>query len=91
MEPIYPPKKYIDKNEQMIKVINSIPVEEKKKSTNPPTEKSIKTVIHRVAQGETLYFLSRKFNVSVENLKKWNNLMDNNIDIGQELIISQKE
>ncbi len=36
---------------------------------------------------DTLYSLSKKFKISVENLKKWNNITDNSISIGQVLKI----
>ena len=84
-EEVYAKEKYVDKNEKIIQIINEIPVEKKETISNT----SYST--YRVQQGETLYFLSRKFNVSIDNLKKWNNLLDNGIDIGQELIISPKE
>lgn len=45
------------------------------------------TTTHTVAQGETLYSISKKYNTTVENLKQKNKLMDNAISIGQQLII----
>ncbi|MCL9807353.1 glucosaminidase domain-containing protein [Flavobacterium amniphilum] len=42
---------------------------------------------HTVAQGETLYSISKKYNVTVDTLKTKNNLTDNAISIGQILII----
>ncbi len=42
---------------------------------------------HRVAEGETLYSIARHYNVSVDEIKRWNNLQDNALRIGQELII----
>lgn len=38
---------------------------------------------------EGLYAISKKFNVSVQQLKEWNNLQDDSLSIGQELIISK--
>jgi flagellum-specific peptidoglycan hydrolase FlgJ len=43
--------------------------------------------LYEVQKGETLYAISRKFNISVEDLKKKNNLPDNTISIGQKLIV----
>lgn len=43
--------------------------------------------LHQVQQGETLYSISKKFNISVESLKQKNNLIDNTISIGQRLIV----
>ncbi|WP_242926843.1 LysM peptidoglycan-binding domain-containing protein [Pontibacter vulgaris] len=42
-------------------------------------------MIHTVAAGETLYQISKKYNVTLDELKKWNNLPDNAIKLGQEL------
>ena len=42
---------------------------------------------YEVQPGETLYAISKKFNISVDDLKKKNNLSDNTLSIGQRLII----
>ena len=42
---------------------------------------------HTVQQGETLYSISKKYNITVEQIKKINNLTDNTISIGQTLLI----
>ena len=44
---------------------------------------------YTVVKGDTLYRISRNYGVTVEQLKKWNNLTDNIIGIGQRLIVSQ--
>ena len=54
----------------------------KKKNKKDP---KVKTYI--VEKGDTLYSLSRKFNVSVDSLKEYNGLESNTISIGQELYI----
>ena len=43
---------------------------------------------HTVTKGETLYRLSKQYGVSVEDLKTWNNLVDNTIHVGQQLVVS---
>lgn len=45
---------------------------------------------HIVTKGETLYSISKKYNISVENIKSWNELGNTGLSIGQELIISEK-
>jgi membrane-bound lytic murein transglycosylase D len=45
-------------------------------------------LIHTVLQGETLFRISQRYGVTVEDLKRWNNLSDNNIRIGQELLVN---
>lgn len=44
---------------------------------------------HTVAKGETLYRLSKQYGVSVDDLKAWNNLTNNTIHVGQELIVGK--
>ncbi len=44
---------------------------------------------HTVAKGETLYRLSQQYGVSVEDLKAWNNMTDNTIHVGQQVVVSQ--
>ncbi|WGH75112.1 glucosaminidase domain-containing protein [Tenacibaculum tangerinum] len=42
---------------------------------------------HKVEKGDTLYSIARKYNTSVQRLKEVNGLTDNNISIGQELMV----
>lgn len=49
----------------------------------------VKTQIHEVVPKESLYSISKKYHVSVDELKKWNNLSGDNLKIGQQLIISK--
>ena len=44
-------------------------------------------IIHTVASSETLYGLARKYDVSVGDIKKWNNLSSNSLNIGQKIIV----
>lgn len=44
-------------------------------------------VLYIIQQGDTLYSLSKKFNLSVEELKKINGLKDNTLAIGQKIKI----
>lgn len=41
-----------------------------------------------VAKGDNLSAIARKNNVSVQNIKEWNNLIDANVKVGTQLIIS---
>ncbi|NOS92528.1 MAG: LysM peptidoglycan-binding domain-containing protein [Cyclobacteriaceae bacterium] len=56
------------------------------KSKQPSTDGQT----HVVAQGETLYSIARLYNVSVDDVKKWNNLTENEISLGQSLLIGKK-
>lgn len=42
---------------------------------------------HVVEKGDTLYSLSKKFNITVEELKKINNLLDTTLSLGQIILI----
>lgn len=41
--------------------------------------------MYQVIQGDTLYSISKKFNISVDELRRKNNMIDNAISIGQNL------
>lgn len=45
--------------------------------------------IYTVKKGDTLYHISKIMNCTVGELKKWNNLNDNAISIGQQLMIKK--
>jgi len=51
---------------------------------------SIHYIYHIVKSKETLYSLSKKYETTVEQLKVWNNLDDNHIEIGQKLIVGKE-
>ncbi len=69
---------YVGQKLSIVKSNNSISPE--------VTEKQIK---HTVVQGETLFALSRKYGVSVEDIKKWNKLQTNSLILGQIIIINK--
>lgn len=45
--------------------------------------------LHTVQPGDTLFRIGRKYHVSVEKLRQWNNLIGDTIEVGQKLIIAQ--
>lgn len=55
---------------------------EKKEVVSTSNEKS-----YTVVQGDTLYSLSKKFNLSVDEIRKKNNLKSDSLSIGQQLIL----
>jgi len=62
--------------------------------SKPVEETTTSSSTHTVAAGETLYAISRKYGVSVDELKQQNNLTSNELSVGQELILgvqSEKE
>jgi flagellum-specific peptidoglycan hydrolase FlgJ len=51
------------------------------------TSKNITEDKYRIQKGDTLYSVARKFNLSVSNLMKLNNLKTSSLSIGQQLIV----
>jgi LysM repeat protein len=45
---------------------------------------------HTVQKGETLYSISRKYGVTVEQIKRWNNMTSNSLNVGEVIIVSDK-
>ncbi len=58
-------------------------------TTQPDTEKPStgSTVFHTVAKGDTLYNISKRYNLTVDELIRLNNLSSTNISIGQRLLV----
>jgi membrane-bound lytic murein transglycosylase D len=49
------------------------------------------TVVHTVATGETLYRISKNYDVNIEDIKTLNNLASYSVQLGQKLKIPQKK
>ena len=49
----------------------------------------IKTKVHLVGPKQSLYFIAKTYNVTVQQLKEWNKLESDNLKIGQEIIVSK--
>jgi len=57
-----------------------------------PNSKDVAEIItktHLVQPKEGLYTISKKYNVTVTQLKEWNNLTGDNLSIGQQLIVAK--
>ena len=52
-------------------------------------EKPLETERYVVIKGDTLYSISKRYNIPIEELKKQNNLFDNAISIGQSILIEK--
>ena len=62
---------------------------------NAQTNTELKTtkkekVYHTVSSGQTLSAIAKKFNTNVNQIKTWNNLKSDNINLGQKLIVGEK-
>ena len=64
-----------------------VPSTEKKTVSQSKKIEKVKT--HTVLKSETVYSISKKYNVDVDVLKAWNKLKTNNISLGQKLIIRE--
>ena len=46
---------------------------------------------YRVKSGDTLYGIARQFDTTVDDIKKWNSLSSNRIDVGDRLTIHRND
>lgn len=68
-----------DKVEEVVEEIKEV----KENAEEPISDKNS----YQVQKGDTLYSLSKKFNTTVENLMKLNNMKDYSLSVGQEIKI----
>ncbi len=58
--------------------------------TKPSTSTATgSTAFHVVQPSETLYSISRKYGVTVQQVQEWNGLSNNNVRLGQKLVIKK--
>lgn len=57
----------------------------------PKAENAAKSVTHKIVAGESLYTIAKMYNISVEDLKKANDLTNAKIKPGQELKLVQNQ
>lgn len=87
-------KKVIAYNNQQPTTSSTTTVNSSQNATTPvyspaPSSSSPKVTIHTVIQGENLFRISQKYGVTVNDIKKWNRLSNNDIKIGQKLTINK--
>jgi LysM repeat protein len=51
--------------------------------------KSDSSVYHTVASGETLFSLARRYGTTVDKIKKWNNIGDRGIRVGENILVGK--
>lgn len=61
-----------------------------KKSTRVETVAHVPGITHEVAKGDTLYNISKRYNLTVDELKKYNKLSGDEISLGQVLFIKKQ-
>lgn len=69
---------------QVLEIPETTPIEKEPETNKPEGQPSI---IYIVAAGDTLYKISQKFGVTVQEIQKMNNLTTTNIYVGQKLTI----
>lgn len=50
-----------------------------------------KNTVHVVKEGDTLYSISRRYSVSVDDLKRWNYMYGDTISVGQQLTVQTEK
>lgn len=56
---------------------------------NTPLRTEVQNTYHTVEQGQTMYFISRKYSSPIDSITTWNNLSDNNLKIGSSLLVKK--
>lgn len=85
---------FIDNKQDALKLENNLldyveaVVEALAEYTNTPYKRPESANYYVVKKGDTLYKIANKYNLSVDELKKLNNLSSDNLNIGQKLIVS---
>lgn len=77
----------LDSKIKIADIINGTSDEQVAKADEP----SFKTQEYVVGKGDYLGSIAKKFNVSVADLKDWNKREDNNVKLGEKLIVSKVE
>jgi LysM repeat protein len=55
-----------------------------------PVSRPSDGVVHEVQSKETMFSIAKKYGVSVDEIKQWNNLPSTSLSIGQSLVIKKK-
>ena len=57
----------------------------------PPVNANVSGVLtHTVQPKETMYGISKKYGVTIDQIRQWNNMADNNLEIGQVIAVNAK-
>jgi len=94
-EPLLPQPEPVAVKREEIPVLPPKPVDSQSEASLPISEpvkmvEEQRTLQHVVQKGDTLWLISRQYNVVIENIMKWNNLDSMNVWIGQKLKIKTK-
>ncbi|QDP00387.1 type IV pilus biogenesis/stability protein PilW [Thalassotalea sp. PS06] len=70
-------------------VSTTTPVAANVTTTATPSAVPIDGPVHIVAKGDNLYRISLKYNITISTLRRWNDLVDENINVGQAIRLSR--
>ena len=70
-------------------VLKLYPTKETVKKDTKKKDTKSKTTYHTVKKGETLGKIADKYDVTIADIKKWNKLKDDTIEIGEKLIVKK--
>lgn len=60
-------------------------------SAPPPVHTNVSGALtHTVLPKETMYGISKKYGVTIDQIKQWNSMADNNLEIGQVIAVNAK-
>ena len=78
-----------EKIETLTKKIDEMASQSSYSAKKPPTAPQGKKQYHKVIHGETLYSISKKYGLSVDEVRRLNNLKPNQpIQLGQKLLVT---
>jgi len=60
-------------------------------SHSAPAEQAAAPLTYTVAKGDYMSAIAKKFNISLDDLKTWNNRTNNNLQLGDQLIVSKPQ
>ncbi len=77
----------IIKNERIVTTFRREVKADKNDIETSLSSSSKQSDFYEVQRGDNLFSIAKKFNVSLEDLKKWNNLIDLNVELGSKLAL----
>jgi len=84
---ILPKKKVVSYLEKEEKLYNGRKASKKKHARKNNTDEKGKKIIHRVRKGEYFHKIAMKYNCTIEEIREWNDLKSNNLQVGQKLVV----
>ncbi len=62
-------------------------------NTHTPNTSVVKTekIYHTITKGQTLTYIAKKYNTTIAKIKSWNNLSNDEIQLGEKIIVGEKK